>query len=166
MGRAVPAAAMLVVGVVALAAARSAMLPGVAYWDTAELQVVGPLMGTGHPAGFPTWVLLGWFASVVLQPFGEPAFRMNLLAGLCLAVAAAITVDLVRALTRSTVLGLATAMGLAFTPIAWSIGTHAETHALHLLFVALLLRLLVAWEDRTRQAPGDRYLVAAAVVFG
>jgi hypothetical protein len=41
-------------------------------------------------------------------------------------------------------------VGLAFTDIAWSIGTHAEAHALHLALVAILLRLLVAWEDALR----------------
>ena len=86
----------LLVGVVALVVASLAMLPGVAFWDTGELQTVGPLMGTAHPTGFPTYVLLGWFASVVLQPLGEPAFRMNVLAALSVAVAAGVTVDLVR----------------------------------------------------------------------
>ena len=33
------------------------MLPGVAYWDTGELQAVAPLLGTAHPTGFPTYVL-------------------------------------------------------------------------------------------------------------
>ena len=70
---------VIAVAVVAFAAARLALLPGVAFWDTGEFQTVGPLMGTAHPTGFPTYVLLGWLASVVLQPFGEPAFRMNLL---------------------------------------------------------------------------------------
>jgi hypothetical protein len=157
------------VAAIALAAARAAMLPGLAFWDTGELQAVGPLMGTAHPAGFPTYVLLGWLASLVLQPFGEPAFRMNLFAGLCLAAAAGVTVDLVRALTRSTLMGVLAGIGLAFTPVAWSIGTHAEAHALHLVFVGLLLRLLVAWEARFRGAlpgPADRYLIAAAIVFG
>lgn len=174
----------LVVAVIALVAARAAMLPGLAFWDTAELQAVGPLMGTAHPAGFPTYVLLGWLASVVLQPFGDPAFRMNLFAGLCLAAAAGITVDLVRALTGSMLLGLLAGVGLALTPVAWSIGTHAEAHALHLAFLALLLRLLVAWEARWRKhdpggasgrtsanrgepsGRGARFLVAAAIVFG
>lgn len=166
------ASAVVVVAGIALVAAVSAMLPGLGFWDTAELQTVGPLMGTGHPAGFPTWVLLGWLASVVFQPFGEPAFRMNLLSGLCLAVAAGVTVDLVRELTRSTFLGVAAGIGMALTPVAWSIGTHAETHALHLALLAILLRLLVAWEDRaadsggTRTTRGDRYLVALAIVFG
>lgn len=157
----------LLVAVVALIAACAAMLPGVAYWDTAELQAVGPLLGTAHPGGFPTYVVLGWLASIVLQPFGEPAFRMNLFAGLCVAVAAGITVDLVRALTRSTLLGVVAGLGLALTPVAWSIGTHAEAHALHLAFVALLLRLLVAWESRILGAGhADRYLVGASIVFG
>lgn len=169
-------AAPLTVAVVAFAAARVAMLPGLAFWDTAELQTVGPVMGTAHPAGFPTYVLLGWFASVVLQPFGEAAFRMNLLAGLCLALAAGLTVDLVRVLVRSTALAIVAGLGLALTPIAWSIGTHAEAHALHLVFVVLLLRLLVGWENAvTRHAEAradtnrrrvDRWLIGAAVVFG
>ena len=161
---------VIAVAVVAFAAARLALLPGVAFWDTGEFQTVGPLMGTAHPTGFPTYVLLGWFASVVLQPLGEPAFRMNLLSALCLAVAAGITVDLVRALTRSIELGVLAGLGLALTPIAWAIGTHADPHVLHLALLAALLRLLVAWEDRVRDPrPGDRadrYLVAAAVVFG
>ena len=171
----------LVVAVAAFGAARVALLPGVAFWDTGELQTVGPLLGTAHPTGFPTYVLLGWLASVVLQPFGEPAFRMNVLSAICLAVAAGLTVDVVRALTRSTALGVLAGVGLALTPIAWSIGTHADAHALHLVFVVMLLRLLLAWEVRVRWESdgdparrqgrvaadfGDRYLVAAAVVFG
>lgn len=168
------AAAPVVVGVIAFAAARQAMLPGLGFWDTAELQTVGPVLGTAHPGGFPTWVLIGWLASVVLQPLGDPAFRMNLLAGLCLAAAAGLTVDLVRTLTRSTALGIAAGLGLALTPLAWSIGTHAEAHALHLVFVAVLVRLMVGWEDAVRAATdrgasprsADRWLVAAAVAFG
>ncbi|MBA3235018.1 MAG: DUF2723 domain-containing protein [Chloroflexi bacterium] len=161
----------MLVGVVALVVASLAMLPGVAFWDTGELQTVGPLMGTAHPTGFPTYVLLGWFASVVLQPLGEPAFRMNVLAALSVAVAAGVTVDLVRGLTGWLVLGVAAGIGLVLTPIVWAIATHAETHALHLAFVAILLWLLVAWDDRVRPSgastrSGDRFLVAAAVVFG
>jgi hypothetical protein len=162
--------APLIVALVALAAARLAMLPGVGFWDTAELQTVGPLMGTAHPTGFPTYVLLGWVASVVLQPFGDPAFRMNLLSAICVAVAAGVTVDLVRALTGSVVLGVVAGVGIALTPIAWGIATHAEAHALHLALVAVLLRLLVAWDARVRRGRGDdlgdRYLVTSAVVFG
>ncbi|MEO8437398.1 MAG: DUF2723 domain-containing protein [Chloroflexota bacterium] len=159
--------AALLVALIAFVAAWLALRPGVAFWDTGELQAVGPLMGTAHPTGFPTYVLLGWLASVVLQPFGEPAFRMNLLSAICLAVAAGVTLDLVRALTGWLVLGIAAGIAMALTPIAWSIATHAETHSLHLALVAILLWLLVAWDHRVGRAiRADRFLVAAAVVFG
>ena len=158
----------LAVALVSFVLALSTMLPGVSFWDTAELQTVGPVMGTAHPTGFPTWVLLGWLASVVLQPFGEPAFRMNLFSAISIAVAAGVTVDLVRALAGSRAIGIAAGLGLAATPIVWATGNHAETHSLHLALVAILLRLLVAWEARHRaDEPGaDRWLVAAAVVYG
>ena len=105
------------------------------------------------------------------------------------------TVDLVRLLTGRIVLGIAAGLGLALTPIAWTIATHAEAHTLHVALVAILLWLLVQWDAHARRdgasgggrvgragagstarapvAPtpgrvdrGDRFLVAAAVVFG
>jgi hypothetical protein len=171
MSRLAALVAPLAVGAVAVAAATTAMLPGLGFWDTAEFQAVAPLLGTAHPTGYPTYVILGWLANLVLAPFGEPAFRMNLFAGLSVGVAAAVTTDLARTLTRSTPLGVLAGLGLALTPVVWAIGTRADAHALHLAFVAILLRLLVGWEDaRARSASPtdghpDRWLVAAAVAF-
>lgn len=160
------------VGVIVFGAARLALLPGLAFWDTGEYQAVGPLMGTAHPTGFPTWVLIAWLAGVVLQPLGDPAFRMNLLAAICLGVAAGVTVDLTRILTRSTALGIVAGLAMGLAPAAWAIGTHAETHALHLALVAILLWLLVGWEDRARDVDvpdrrdrSDRWLIVVTVVF-
>ena len=172
LGRLIPVIAPIAVGIVVFAAARLALMPGLGYWDTGEYQAVGPLLGTAHPTGFPTWVILAWISSIVLQPFGEPAFRMNLLAAICLGAAAGTTVILARTLTRSTALGVLAGLGLGLAPATWAIGTHAETHALHLLIAAALLCLLVGWEDRARdpaperRARSDRWLVAAAFVFG
>ncbi len=53
---------------------------------------------------------------VVLQPLGDPAFRMNLLSAICLGVAAALTAGLVARLTRQAWLGLAAGILLATTP--------------------------------------------------
>ena len=156
------------VGVVATALAAWRLMPGVGFWDTAEFQTIPPILGTAHPTGYPTYVILGWLASIVLAPFGEPAFRMNLLSAVLVGVAAGITVDLVRLLTRSTIVGVAAGLGLAATPIVWFIGTHADPHALHLALFAGLLWLLVRWEIARNADPSraDRWLVAAAVVTG
>ena len=77
---------------------------------------------------------------------------MNLFSAICLAVAAGVTVDLVRKLTGWTILGMVAGIGLALTPIAWAIATHAEAHSLHLALLAILLWLLVTWDERRRRA--------------
>ena len=153
------------------------LMPGVGFWDTAEFQMVLPVMGTAHPTGYPTYVLLGWLASVVLTPIGEPALRVNVLSAILVGVGAAFTADLARRLSRSVVLGVVAGIGTATAPIVWAIGTHADPHALHFAFIAVILWLLVRWEQARRGDPldpgvraapqrADRYLLAAAVVTG
>ena len=143
-------------------------MPGVGFWDTGEFQTVLPLLGTAHPTGYPTYVLLGFVANILLAPLGEPAFRITALSLLAVAFAAATTVVLMRRLTGSTLVGMATGLGLALTPVVWANATRADPHPIHLAFVALLLVLLVRWERarRTGSATSDRWLVGAAAVFG
>jgi hypothetical protein len=167
---------MLAVGLVAFGLARAALLPGVWFWDTAEAQTVGPLLGVMHPTGFPAYVLLGWLASIAFTPFGDPAFRMNLLSAVLVASAAALTVAIARRLGAPLAIAAAAGFALATTPVTWSIATHADAHALHLALCALVVLLFVAWERRVRaryergetgpDRATDRRLLAAAAVFG
>jgi len=155
---------------IAMFLARGTLMPGVGFWDTAEFQTVPPLLGTLHPTGFPAYTILGWIASIVLQPFGEPAFRMNLFSAVCVATAVGLTVVLVRQLTGRAVLAVAAGLVLFLTRITWDISTHADAHSLNLALLALVLVLLVAWEDRARAPAGslpgtDRWLVAAAAAY-
>ena len=183
----------LAVGLAALGLSIWRLMPGVGFWDTAEFQMVLPVMGTAHPTGYPTYVLIGWLASLLLSPLGEPALRMNVLSAILVAVGASVTVDLARRLTGSLVIGMATGIGIALTPIVWSVGTHADPHALHFTLIAIVLWLLVRWEHARRAVPrpgpgsvptnagpagpvvagagddprrADRLLLAAAVVVG
>lgn len=160
----------LVVGLGVLWLARTTLLPGVAFWDTAEFQTVPPLLGTLHPTGFPTYTIAGWLFSTVLAPLGTPAFLMNLFSALCVAAAAGLTVVLVRELTGRPVIAIAAGIVLFLTDITWSISTHADAHSLHLALLALVLLLLVGWESRVEAIGGpaptaDRWLVGAAVVY-
>ena len=158
----------IAVGVVALALSVWRLMPGLGFWDTAEFQTVLPVMGTAHPTGYPTYVLIGWFASVVLQPLGEAALRVNVLSAILVGIGSAVTVDLARRLSGSLALGIAAGLGIALTPIVWAIGTHADPHALHFALVAIILWLLVRWEETRRDGSpnADRLLLAAAVVVG
>ena len=142
--------------------------PGQGFWDTGEFQSVPPVLGTAHPTGYPSYVILGWLATIVLTPLGEAAVRMNLLSALLFAVAAGLTVVLVRQLTGRTSIAVGAGLLLALTPIAWRMGGFADPHTLHLALMTGLLVLLVGWE-RSRaagSARADRWLVAAAAVYG
>ena len=154
----------------------SGLMPGVGFWDTGEFQTVLPLLGTAHPTGYPTYVLLGFIANLLLAPIGEPAFRINVLSLLAVAVAAGATVELVRRLSGSMIIGIAVGLALATTPLVWQYAMAADPHPIHLAFVALLLLALVKWEHARHGGPGDRapldtrradrWLVLAAVLFG
>lgn len=171
----------LIVAAIVVVNAWSGLMPGVGFWDTGEFQAVLPILGTAHPTGYPTYVLLGFVANLLLTPIGEPAFRINALSLIAVAIAAAATVALVRRLTSSTVVAVVAGLGLATTPVVWANATRADPHPIHLMFVALLLLALVRWEDARRAADGrreafegeaadgraaDRRLLLAAALFG
>jgi 4-amino-4-deoxy-L-arabinose transferase-like glycosyltransferase len=181
------AAPPLVVAALVIINAWPGLMPGVGFWDTGEFQTVLPIMGTAHPTGYPTYVLLGFLGNILLTPIGEPALRITALSLLAVATAAACTVLLVRRLTGSTIIGIGTGLGLATTPVVWINATRADPHPIHLAFVALLLLALVRWEHARREigeqvADGefidaggaiagaarrvDRRLLLAAVLFG
>jgi len=121
-----------------------------------------PIMGTAHPTGYPTYVLLARLSGVLLQPLGEAALRMNVLSAILVAVGAAFTTDLARRVSGSVLMGVVAGIGTAVTPIVWAVGTHADPHALHLAFLAIILWLLVRWEESRAGSPVDRSIVPAA----
>ncbi|MFN8619593.1 MAG: DUF2723 domain-containing protein [Chloroflexota bacterium] len=157
----------LVVFVVSLSLDLRTIMPGLGYWDTAEFQTLGPVLGIAHPTGYPSYTLLLWLASVVLQPFGEAAFRANLLSSLLISGAAALTAIAVVQLTRKPLLGIASGIALAVAPIAWGNAVRADPHTFQVFLVGLLLVLLVAWAQRERahRPKAGRWLIAASVAF-
>jgi hypothetical protein len=160
------------------------LAPGVASWDTAEFQTVGPVLGTAHATGYPSYVILGWLASIVLQPFGDPAYRMNLLQALLAATAIAGTAAIVQILTGRRLIALATGLALfvmptqvstslvGTSPVFWRLSTHADPHMFHVALMAIVFVLVLVWDKRLQSdddvtvAHADRWLVAAAGVFG
>ncbi|MBD5635404.1 MAG: DUF2723 domain-containing protein, partial [Candidatus Eremiobacteraeota bacterium] len=113
-----------------------ALLPGVAFWDTGEMQTVPYLLGIAHPTGFPLFVLGGWLFSHAL-PLGIPAWRLSLFSCLASAGAAGALAVFITDLTASAYVGIAGALVFALGDVAWTRGVRAEVHDLALLFVAL-----------------------------
>src|SRR5712692_243009 len=103
-------------GIVAFGLSLWRLMPGLGFWDTAEFQMVLPVLGTAHPTGYPTYVLIGWLASILLTPIGEAALRMNVLSAVFVGVGVAFSTDLARRVSGSLVLGVVAGLAVALTP--------------------------------------------------
>src|SRR5262249_15599673 len=95
---------------------------------------------------------------------GEPAHALNLASAIEAAAACAVIVLAGAELSGSIAAGAAAALLFAASYTFWSQAIIAEVYALHMLFVALTLLLLLRWQRQ----PTDRRLLAffAAYALG
>lgn len=140
----------------------ASLRPGIAGWDTAELQTVPWMLGIPHPSGFPAYVLIGWLWSHVV-PFGGVAYRMNLLSAFGMALAAATIVGIAYEWEIEPVFGLGAALVFAFTRVPWDRATFADVHPLALAVCGCGFWAATRWV-RTG-APRTLVLAAVAAAF-
>lgn len=134
--------------------------PTVATNDAGRFQIAAPLLGTGHPTGYPTFILLGKLFTYL--PFGDSAYRMNLMAAVFGAVAV-VMFFLVALEVGSWILPAAgAALFLAFSATFWSQATLAEVYTMHAAFLLGVAYLLLRW----RRLGGGWRLLAAALLYG
>jgi hypothetical protein len=136
------------------------LLPDMAFDDWGELQTVPHVLGIAHPTGYPTYILAARLFE--LLPIGSVAFRANLFAAVCVAVAlAALTSAALRLGVRPTV-AAATAIATGAVGTIWASAVVAEVNALHLAFMALIVDRSLAWADLRR----TRDLVLGGLLVG
>jgi hypothetical protein len=126
-------------------------------YDAGDLITAAYMLGIPHPTGYPTYMLLG--KVFTLLPFGDVAYRMNLLS----AVSAALTIGLVyqacQALLQSQayarVAAACAALLLATSRIFWSQALITEVYALNCLFFATTLYLWLRLDTKLAEQPAD-----------
>ncbi len=119
--------------------------------DSGELATAVAQGSIPHPPGFPTYLVLGGVFN--LLPWGEPAWRLNLMSATLAAGAAGLTALAVRktgACTQSPtrnlqlavcVAPICTALGLGLAPLFWSQALITEVYAPAAFFTALVTYL-------------------------
>lgn len=126
--------------------------------DGGELITAAVTLGVPHPPGYPTYILLGKFIS--LLPIHPTALTFNLFSAICM-TGAATFVTLIAlhdpylvlqpaSHTESLVTerqhplpAIATGLTLAFTPLVWSQAVITEVYGLNLLLLAAFLWALL-----------------------
>ncbi|KAL3874363.1 hypothetical protein ACJMK2_037389 [Sinanodonta woodiana] len=120
--------------------------PGLPGGDSGELITAAHELGVSHPPGYPLFTILSWLAIRII-PVGSVAWRVGFLNCILSAVAAAVF--------SATILRLQCSLGAAIFgtflfflgKLMWTWSITAEVFGMNNLFVALLLYLMVCFED-------------------
>jgi hypothetical protein len=140
------------------------LLPSISAWgDGAKFQYIAQVWGIPHTTGYPLYIPLTRLFS--LLPFGDVAYRVNLLSAVCAAAAASCLALAAAQVTRDRLGAAVAALMLAFSPIFWSQAVVAEVYALNALFVAVCLGLLLRWRQTGRPAALYAFLLVYGLSF-
>ena len=155
----------------------STLAPTVAFWDCGEFITTAYTLGIPHPPGAPFYTLLGRIFS--LLPFGEIAFRVNLLSAAAgIATVVLIYLCTVRLLTtwldRENMVqqiaifvgGVVASLSTAFSFSFWNNAIEAEVYGLSMCITMLAVWVALRWDDAHKDHNSDRLLLFIAYLFG
>jgi hypothetical protein len=127
--------------------------------DSGDLVTAAYTLGVAHPPGYPLFLSLAKIFT--LLPFGEIAYRVNLMSAFFAAAAATTlywTALLIQPgetmVQRKLVIAAASALAFGLSSTLWSQAVIAEVYALHAFLVAAILLLATAF-----RSTGERKLL-------
>lgn len=165
----------LLVLVVALAVYAWTLAPTVTLVDSGELITAATCLGNAHPPGFPLYLLLAHFASLV--PLCNIAVRVNFASAIFAAAASGLLVLVVGELVTGpsgavsgkpqrgkiespravvSLPALGTGLLFAFSRTLWSYATITEVYTLNTLLILLIFYLMLKWRQRIIEDEGYR----------
>ncbi len=154
------------------------LAPTVSFWDCGEFIATSYTLGVPHPPGSPLFLLIGRLFSIL--PIGSDiAYRVNLISPIVSALAVMflflIIVQLLKSwgnpktpLHKLAVYGGAFigAMTFAFTDSHWFNAVEAEVYAFSTFLTAIVVWLILKWEEHADKPGHERYLLIIAYIIG
>lgn len=152
--------------------------PTVPFWDCGEFIATSYTLGVPHPPGSPLFILVGRIFSL-LPTSADIAYRVNLISPIVSALANMflflIIVKLANRLgfNHGAYQKLAVysgafigALAFAFTDSHWFNAVEAEVYASSIFLTAIVVWLILVWEERAERPDSDRYLLIIAYIVG
>lgn len=152
----------------------------VPFWDCSEFSAASILQQVPHPPGAPLFLLIGKIFDVLL-PIGDPGWRLNMLSAVSssfvILMLFVITTKVIRnfkggfpkssteaiAIYGSSFIGAA---AFTFSDTFWFNAVESEVYALSTVFVALMIYLIMKWNEEADQPGHEKYLLLIAYVVG
>lgn len=154
--------------------------PTVPFWDCGEFSASAIWQQVPHPPGTPLFMFFGKLFHILL-PFGDEGWRINMLS----VVAGAITiwllyfiiVKVIVNLRQNSTLSLGDeiaiygsalvgALAFAFSDTFWFNSVESEVYASSTLFVALILYMMMRWNEVADKVGHERYLILIFYLIG
>lgn len=151
----------LACAVVALVVYFLTLCPTVPGEDGGELITAAYSMGIAHPPGYPLWCILGKLFTTLI-PFGNIAWRVNLMSAVFAAATVFVTYLFAVKITRNRAAAAFGAIFLGFSAEFWEQSLIAEVYTLNMFIIALCLFLLLQWYEQR----SNKYLIAFAIIYG
>lgn len=138
--------------------------PTIYLGDSAELSAAAFALGIPHGSGYPLYVLVGKLFCLI--PLGDVGFRMNLVSNFFALMTILLVYASILRITRSMLSAFAGACIMAFIPAFWSQTIVAEVYTLHTFFVALLIWMLLWWDEKREPYILVLFALATGASFG
>ncbi|MDX9789753.1 MAG: DUF2723 domain-containing protein [Candidatus Kapabacteria bacterium] len=153
--------------------------PSVPFWDCGEFTAAATWQQVPHPPGAPLFLMLGKVFQIII-PFGDLGWRVNLAAAFSGAFSVFFTYlitvkvlenfrgvpkDMGEALSIYTS-GFLAAAALTFSDTMWFNSVESEVYATSLTFVALIVWLMMKWNEKADSPGHERYLLLIAYLIG
>lgn len=166
--------------ILALIVYLSTVQPSVPFWDCAEFSAAAIWQQVPHPPGAPLFLLLGKLFHTLI-PFGDPAWRVNLVAVVSSSFNALfvflISVKIIEHFKRERVKDINEALAvyssaligaaaLVFSDTHWFNAVESEVYATSTTFVALIMWLIMKWNEKADDAGSEKYLLLIAYLIG
>jgi hypothetical protein len=158
----------LALGGLCLAAYVATLTPGLSFpvMDSHELALNAIRLGVAHPSGYPVYTLFG-FLWVHAVPFGDAAYRMNLLSAVMGAAAVGTHYLLIRALGPCRLAAAGATLLYGLGDVFWSQAVITEVYAANAFLQIVTMLVLIRWARRvTEGRPSDGLFLAFALLFG
>jgi len=124
------------------------LAPSLLYGDSAEFQTIAYTMGISHPTGYPVYVLLAKLFTFL--PFGDLAWRVNLISAFCAALAVTFIYLLTRKLGAAIFPAIYGSLALALTPLFWKHASIAEIYTPSTACLAFVMLAVIEWRQTER----------------
>jgi hypothetical protein len=150
----------LLTGILSLALYVRTLAPSLLYGDVAEFQTLSYTLGMTHPSGYPTQIIFGKLFTFL--PFGDIAYRVNLMSAFFGALAVANVYLIVRLMGGWRTAGLVASSSLATSTFFWRRTIIAESYGPAAGMLSIVWLAVLLW----RQTDNWRWLFAAGLAGG